>query len=100
MACTEQCEVLGWYAGGSTIYLDDRLDPLGNMWDRGIVVHEIVHYLQEEAGAFDALAACRRWLEREDEAFAVQRQWLRANHPNRPPPRYAQFPRIAVNCKD
>lgn len=98
MACEEPCEVRGWYAGGSTIFLDDRLDPQANMWDRGIVVHEIVHYLQDEAGAFGTLSACQRWVEREAEAFDVQRQWLQANPPNRPPPRYARFPRIAVDC--
>jgi hypothetical protein len=98
MACEGTCEVRGWYAGGSTIYLDDRLDPENNMWDRGILVHEIVHYLQEQDGAFGIVPTCRRWLEREEEAYAAQRQWLRANRPNGPPPRYARFPRITIDC--
>ena len=98
MACEGPCEVRGWYAGGSTIYLDDRLDSENNMWDRGILVHELVHYLQEQSGAYGAIPTCRRWLEREEEAYAVQQQWLRANHPKGPPPRYARFPRIALDC--
>lgn len=98
MACEGTCEVRGWYAGGSTIYLDDRLDPENNMWDRGILVHELTHYLQEQDSAFGAVPTCRRWLEREGEAYAMQRQWLRVNLPNGPPPRYARFPRIAIEC--
>lgn len=98
MACEGPCQVYGWYAGGSTIYLDDRLDPETSMWDRGIVVHELVHYLQEQEGAFGAIPTCQRWIEREKEAYAVQRQWLGSNPPNGPPPNYARFPRISINC--
>ncbi len=98
MACDGTCDIRGWYAGGSTIYLDDRLDPAGNLWDRGILVHEIVHYVQELAGAFGASPTCQRWLEREHEAYALQRRWLRANRPTAPPPSYARFPRISIDC--
>lgn len=98
MAREGPCEIRGWYAGGSTIYLDDRLDPEANKWDRSIVVHELVHYLQEQDGAFGAVPTCQRWLEREEEAYTVQQQWLLANFPIGPPPRYARFPRMAIDC--
>lgn len=99
MACEAACDIRGWYAGGSTIYLDDGLDPENSLWDRSILVHEMVHYLQDQAGAFGSLATCQRWLEREDEAYAVQHEWLRANPPGGPPPAYARFPRIVVDCE-
>lgn len=98
MACESPCNVRGWYAGGSTIYLDDRLDPENNRWDRSIVVHEFVHYLQEQSGAFGVAPTCQRWLEREEEAYAVQRQWLLANRPRKPQPGYARLPRFVIDC--
>lgn len=98
MACEGPCEIRGWYPGGSTIYLDDRLDPDTSMWDRSIVVHELVHYLQEQDGAFGAVPTCQRWFDREEEAYTVQRQWLLANFPKRPRPDYARFPRISIDC--
>lgn len=98
MACEGPCNIRGWYAGGSTIYLDDRLDLEDSLWDRGIVVHEMVHYLQEQSGAFGVAPTCQRWLEREEEAYAVQRQWLRSNRPRTPLPDYARFPRITIDC--
>ncbi len=100
MACEGRCDIRGWYPGGSTIYLDDRLDPIDSVWDRSILVHEIVHYVQERAGAFGQLPTCRRWLEREDQAYALQRQWLRANRPSGPPPGYTRFPRITIDCDE
>ena len=98
MACEGHCDIRGWYAGGGTIYLDDHLDPANNLWDRSIVVHEMVHYLQDRAGAFGAVPTCRRWIEREEEAYAVQRRWLRKNPPRRPAPVYARFSRMIVDC--
>ena len=49
-----ECKVLGWYAGGTEIYIDDRLDPEKNLLASSIVVHEMVHYLQSVARGDDA----------------------------------------------
>lgn len=98
MGCEGQCDIRGLYAGGATIYLDDRLRPETDMWDRSILVHEIVHYYQERAGAFGAHPTCRRWREREGEAYRVQREWQRINPPDSPRPIHARFPRIVVDC--
>ena len=74
-ACDGRCEVYGWFPPGRTIYLDDRLDPVRDIAARGILVHELVHYLQQESGTFPARGGCRTWLERERQAYDIQIRW-------------------------
>jgi hypothetical protein len=72
-----ECEVLGWYPPpGGTIFLDDRLDPTNSLYASSIVVHEMVHFLQQQSGRFEASADCTSNLAREREAYAVQREFL------------------------
>ncbi|MCG8360893.1 MAG: hypothetical protein MI920_35490 [Kiloniellales bacterium] len=78
-ACEAPCSVLGWFPPGDTVFLDDRLDPLGNLAARGILLHELVHYVQQENEAFANEPECERWLKREEEAFDVQIRWLAEN---------------------
>ncbi|MGF1610387.1 MAG: hypothetical protein ACFCUQ_13385 [Kiloniellales bacterium] len=75
-ACGRPCEVYGWFPPGDTIYLDERLDPLEDVHARSILVHELVHFLQQEEGTYALPASCRAWVEREREAFDVQMRWL------------------------
>jgi hypothetical protein len=74
-ACDGPCDVYGWFPPGRTIYLDDRLDPIHDFAARGILVHELVHYLQQESGTFPARGGCRTWLERERQAYDIQMRW-------------------------
>ncbi len=76
IACERPCKVLGWFPPGKTIYLDDRLDPRADKRAAGILLHELVHYLQQEAGAYSDLGACRKWAVREHEAYRIQARWL------------------------
>ncbi len=91
-ACGRPCAVLGWYEHGSSIFLDDRLDPENDFRAQAILVHELVHYLQEKNGAFGVPQTCERWAAREREAYTVQFRWMRESHPEviprmrRPPP--------------
>ena len=40
-ACNGQpCKVLGWYAGGKNVYVDETLDPENSLFASSIVVHE------------------------------------------------------------
>ena len=80
-----ECKVLGWYAGGTEIYIDDRLDPEKNLLASSIVVHEMVHYLQSVARgddaprngvAFGATPACEQFLRWEYEAYGAQREYI------------------------
>jgi hypothetical protein len=74
-ACDGPCEVYGWFPPGRIIYLDDRLDPVRDIAARGILIHELVHYLQQEAGTFPASGGCRTWLKREWQAYDIQLRW-------------------------
>ena len=74
-ACTGPCQVYGWFPPGSTIYLDEQLAPLKDMVARGILVHEIVHYLQNESGRFAGSDTCERFERQEFEAYRIQYRW-------------------------
>jgi len=84
LACKGSCSVLGHYAGGREIYLDERLKPLTNLFDRSVLLHELVHYLQglegshhvDPADTADDAQKCRLWYKREREAYAIQEAYL------------------------
>jgi hypothetical protein len=79
-ACADrECKVLGWFPPGETIYLDERLDPNESMYASSILVHELVHYLQQESGRFEDKYSCETALAMEREAYAVQREFLLRN---------------------
>lgn len=78
-ACADQdCKVLGWFPPGHTIYLDRRLLPLDGTFASGIVVHEMVHYLQQNSGRFShaALGDCNEVLAMEHQAYQAQRDFF------------------------
>jgi hypothetical protein len=86
-ACTIPCPVLAFYSGGREIFLDHSLNPLTSLFDRSILLHEMVHYLQaqqaEEMRALEAASArerCRIWYAREHEAYSAQRAFLGLVH--------------------
>lgn len=76
-ACADvkNCRVAAWYDNQGTIYLDARLADLEDPVIRSVVVHELVHYLQDLSGEFKA-AGCREQVRREQHAYAVQRTYL------------------------
>lgn len=85
-ACNQhECKVLGWYAGGRNVYIDETLDPEDSLFASSIVVHEMVHYLQavargesslEGGAAFDSAPSCKQFVHWEFEAYAVQREYI------------------------
>jgi len=75
LACDGQpCNVLGWHPPGDVVYLDSRLDLAGDIYADSILVHEMVHFLQEQSGAFEA--GCHAAIGAERQAYAVQREFL------------------------
>lgn len=76
----KSCQVLGWFPPGETIYLDDRLEPLDQTYSSGIVVHELVHYLQQESAPATPghEYSCATLVYRERQAYAVQRAFMTA----------------------
>jgi len=85
-ACNgRECKVMGWYAGGTKLYIDDTLDPEKDLLGSSIVVHEMVHYLQSVARgddtlkdgvAFGSTPTCQQLVRWEYEAYAVQREYI------------------------
>lgn len=99
-ACSGPCAVFGWFPPGQTVYLDDRLDPVNDLRSRAVLLHELVHFLQQENEAFKGPASCRTWLDKEREAFDIERRWLQEQ------PKAAQLasrgPRVPLQalCRD
>jgi hypothetical protein len=77
-ACNgRECKVMGWFPPGQTIFLDARLNPEENLLAASILVHEMVHHLQHEAGKLDPEKwSCENSIQLEREAYAVQREFL------------------------
>lgn len=71
-----KCAALAVYRRGEGIYLDERLKPETSLFDRSILLHELVHYAQEMEGAHDDMRPCMRWYQREQEAYAIQKIFL------------------------
>ncbi len=71
-----KCPVLAMYLHGNTIFLDDRLDVHGNDYHTSILLHELIHYVQQQSGRFRE-GDCDSWVKEEQEAFRIQAAWLR-----------------------
>ena len=74
--CSGPCPVKAWHMPGEGIFMDDRLTPEIDLVHRSILLHELVHYLQEINGAGASMDECDRWLYREREAYRLQNQYL------------------------
>jgi hypothetical protein len=80
----QECKVLGWYAGGSQVYIDETQDAESSLFASSIVVHEMVHYLQGVArgdslvhgAAFNVAPSCAQSVHWEHQAYAVQREYI------------------------
>lgn len=70
-----ECHVQGWFPTGDTIYLDDTLDPAKGLYDSSVMLHEMVHYLQQQAKT-EIHADCNANVEAERQAYAAQREYL------------------------
>ena len=70
-----ECHVQGWFPGGQTIYIDDKLDPAKGLYDSSVLLHEMVHYLQQESSR-SAGTTCKSNVESERQAYGAQREYL------------------------
>lgn len=55
-------------------FCDDRLQQQTDMMTRSMLVHEMVHYLQDLSGRYDN-SSCDDHARREREAYAIQREY-------------------------
>ena len=83
VVCKKPCAVRAAYIPDRGVLMVDTLDPVNEPLDRSILVHELVHYLQEINNRFSELTPCKRWFQREHEAYAVQNQYLYRINANR-----------------
>ena len=81
--CKKPCAVRAAYLPERGVLLLDSLDPINVPLDRSILVHELVHYLQEINNRYSELTPCKRWFQREHEAYAVQNMYLYRINANR-----------------
>jgi hypothetical protein len=54
IACNgnEKCDAVAWYDNNGTIFLDARLEGNTDAFTRSVIVHELVHYLQDISGKY------------------------------------------------
>ena len=54
IACGRECEILAYTPTTPkyTIFLSDKLKPMTNVCDRGILLHELIHVLQDDQEFF------------------------------------------------
>jgi len=76
--CETNCAIKAWYKPGEGIFLDKSLLPESNVFDRSILLHEMVHYFQDMSGYYRDASPCDRWLRRELDAYEVQNRYLGA----------------------
>jgi hypothetical protein len=74
--CDSRCLVRGAYIPGAGVLIAETLDIDGDPRDRSVLLHELVHYLQDRAGRFGSEPPCERYVDRELEAYRVQDRYL------------------------
>ena len=76
-ACGGKCTMVkAAYVPAQGIFVDSRLDPLNDVMDRSILLHELVHHVQALTRRYADLDECERRHSEETEAFAIQNGYL------------------------
>jgi len=75
-ACGGNCDALGAYNPQRGILIEWTLDPQRDLYARSILLHEIVHFLQDRHKVHGDNATCQRWHQREFDAYSVQNKFL------------------------
>lgn len=76
MSCVGKCAVQANYRPGEGIYLSEDLQPETNLFARSVLLHELVHYIQDLREVRAHQPECLRWYYREVEAYNIQRRFL------------------------
>lgn len=78
LACGgEKCAALAAYRSGEAIvYIDEALEPETDIFARSVLLHELVHYVQDVSDELIDAEPCRRWSRREQRAYAIQMRFL------------------------
>ena len=79
LACAEDCPALGVYPDGNVVYIDEALQIDTNVCAQSVLLHELVHYLQDINGRFLNMPPPIRSYAREHEAYSIQKIYLTEN---------------------
>lgn len=93
---SRNCRVKAWYSPEGTIYVDENLDIVHDIFSESILVHELYHHIQRMKTGRTA-ANCQEWREREYEAYEAQRAWLLKHGASAGPLRATRFPFVLCN---
>ncbi len=74
--CGGPCTIRAAYIPGEGVYYDAEMKPLTNRYYQSILFHELVHHVQVEHASHSDFEECRRWGQRESEAYALQNRYL------------------------
>lgn len=78
--CPKQaCPVTGVYVYGEKRLLIENDLKLTSLYTRSVIVHELVHYIQDLNGEAED-KACKAHMLRERVAFYIQEKYLRTNY--------------------
>ena len=75
-ASAPRCQVSALYEPARGIMIAADLKPETNLFHRSILLHELVHYLQDVGQELAAASPCDRWYQREIEAYTLQNRFL------------------------
>lgn len=77
MFCGKPCRVRAIYLRDEGVYLDETLDLESSIFDRSVLLHELVHHVQAVSGGFGGNAPdCERWNKAETQAYMLQNAFL------------------------
>ena len=76
--CSWACPVKAFYLRGEGVFIEESLNFRNDLKARSILLHELVHHVQNLSGRFDSLPGCVAWYAREREAYEIQNEYLRA----------------------
>ncbi|HEV8260089.1 MAG TPA: DUF6647 family protein [Burkholderiales bacterium] len=75
--CRRPCPVRAAYDATRGVFIDENLDVANNIFDRSILLHELVHHAQAVSGRFDMVSSdCMRRNRAEQEAYFIQNRYL------------------------
>jgi hypothetical protein len=76
-ACGKPCAVKAFYHPEWGVFFDEKMDLAANDFDRSVLLHELVHYLQSTGGRFEKMPiTCERNQLAEAEAYKIQNLYL------------------------
>ena len=75
--CAGPCRVMAFYDPAQGVFIDDSLDIQSDLFARSILLHELVHQLQNASGKFDTIAnRCAQHSLKESDAYEIQNRYL------------------------